>query len=162
MTLQEIFDTALNGIRKQGKPSYLFTNRPSFNPDKPDQNEWVPVCHYRLGDCKCAIGHLITDEAYQKYYPLENLPVPQARVLAALRESGLDILDGTIHYKSVLFLTSLQAAHDIPIANATRDKHGYTTHILDLVKYFAFFELEMMKLANEYNLQYTDKDVSET
>jgi hypothetical protein len=49
---QELFDTSVNALRKQGKKSTYSDNSGS-------------VCQYRAPDgCKCAIGHLIPDDEY--------------------------------------------------------------------------------------------------
>jgi len=54
MTAQEIFDTVVNGLRKQGKKSYRTSG------DK--------QCVYRgIDGCKCAAGFLIEDSEYAEW-----------------------------------------------------------------------------------------------
>jgi len=52
-TAQEVFDTAVGGVLKQG--------RPSVSPD----SDWA--CRYRGADgTKCSFGHLIPDDGYAR------------------------------------------------------------------------------------------------
>lgn len=96
MTLQEIFDTAVRGVLLQGGPSIGPAGR---------------VCLLR-GDYgrKCALGHLIPDEAY--FRGMEGQPRWYA--LLALGEQDTC---GPV----ALFLDKLRDAHD----NAARFDHDF-------------------------------------
>lgn len=118
MKKQEIFDTAVAALIKQGEPSY-------------DDG-----CYYRgPGGAKCAIGHLIPDEKYSE--GLEGLTADRFEVRKA---AGIRFLQAG-------FAGELQSAHDIPAelgltdaewledfkkrARAVAEKHHLSTTVLD-------------------------------
>jgi hypothetical protein len=88
MTAQEIFDTSVGALLKQGRPAY-----------SPEDG-----CAYRTPDgAKCAVGHLIPDS---KYTPaLEGMPADADDVLRAISEGAGD---------HAHLLQRLQSAHDAP------------------------------------------------
>jgi hypothetical protein len=91
---QEIFDTTTRALLAQG--------RPSFNPAE-------GTCLYRGPDgTKCAIGHLIPDDAYHP--DMENLRAWADRVMEA---AGFDGPTGA-QSAAGMFLAELQSAHDEP------------------------------------------------
>jgi len=94
MNKQLIFDTAVAGIRKQGKRSVNDFGR----------------CVYRsLNDCKCAVGHLIPDDKYVSY--IENLPATRPSVLQRI-DKKFDMSDApTLNEKT--FFQELQQCHDL-------------------------------------------------
>jgi hypothetical protein len=90
MTEQDIFDQALAGIRKQGRPSM----------------DGGGFCLYRgPGGTKCAVGHLLTDAEYERYM--------EGRSPTTLRLDGSYAVPMPArlepHRK---FLVALQEAHD--------------------------------------------------
>lgn len=89
-SIQEAFDTAVNGIIEQGKPAY--------DPE-------LDRCVYRYKDLKCAVGMLIPDEKY----------TPQMD--ASIYDGGLSldkVFDaiGIMSHKTRSMLGELQTAHD--------------------------------------------------
>lgn len=91
MNKQLVFDTAVKGIRQQGKRSI--------------EKEG---CVYRSPDgCKCAVGHLIPDENYDS--ELENFtPVDRCVRKAIAPEFGVTDVDAD-------FLRELQVCHDAAV-----------------------------------------------
>lgn len=62
MQAQEVFDTAVSGIIKQGRQSYSDTD-----------NQWIESCLYRgPNGTKCAAGFLIPDEVYTPFLEGHN------------------------------------------------------------------------------------------
>ncbi len=92
MTLQEMYDTVLNHLRKQGRAAV---------------SEEEVICVYRTdtGE-KCAAGCLITDAAYDE--DIEGAPI-DGPAQAALFASGVPVND----VKIMDLLTELQIAHDM-------------------------------------------------
>lgn len=90
MNMQEIFDKSVGGVIAQGRKSGQMGS-----------------CKYRSHDgTKCAVGHLITDEAYD--YSHEGLSVNHADVRGMLAASGID----TINADFLDMANQLQVAHD--------------------------------------------------
>lgn len=90
---QTAFDTALNGIRAQGKPS--------LSADPVDN-----YCLYRAPDgSKCAIGHLIPDD---KYSPDMEMGGIYQRIHEICPIIGVETAD----WRTIDFLSELQKAHD--------------------------------------------------
>lgn len=124
MSKQEVFDRALFGIRAQGGPS---------------RNADGGSCKYRTSSGrKCAIGHNISDEAYDS--GLEGRIAENVLITEALRKSGV--------IEETLFLTELQLAHDqAPYSDPLffqGDQHRGRG-----------FESRMAGIARAYNLTYT-------
>lgn len=91
MNKQQIFDTAVAALIKQGEPSYRYG------------------CYYRgQNGTKCAIGHLIPDEKYSE--GLEGLTANRAAVRKA---AGIGLLQAS-------FAAELQYAHDLPADEGLR------------------------------------------
>lgn len=91
MTPQEIFDKVAAHLLRQGRKSQ-------------STDEWSTYCLYRGPDgTKCAVGCLISDEAYKPY--LERKGADEQPVLDALAASGIVDPDKT-------FLRDLQILHD--------------------------------------------------
>lgn len=90
MTHQEIFDKVLTALRAQGMAS---TSAGS--------------CVYRdlVSGNRCAVGHLIKDEAYD--WRLEGLSAASTKVTEALKKSGVPTDLDTYN-----LLVRLQSAHD--------------------------------------------------
>lgn len=105
MNRQEIFDTVVTNLLKQGKRS--------FGPYKPNAYRYaecnlISVCLYRSPDgSKCAVGWLIPDELYVPQ--LENMMVPtngeENDVSHVLTKAGISKDD-------FYFLYRLQRVHD--------------------------------------------------
>ena len=88
--MKEIFDRVKTHLLEQGARARHSTG----------------VCAYRAPNgLKCAVGCLITDEAYND--GLEGKNVKSGRVLPALIVSGISTDSTTLH-----MLTSLQSIHD--------------------------------------------------
>jgi hypothetical protein len=95
-TAQEIFDTVLNHLRKQGVASAVLH----------DSVVGAWSCCYRQGSLSCAVGCLIADEAYTPEMEGEAVGVGDGEVLKALLKSGVN------GYHDGDLLTHLQIAHD--------------------------------------------------
>ena len=94
MNKQLIFDTAVNGIRKQGKRSVDDIGR----------------CMYRgPNGCKCAVGHMIPDDKYDSF--IENLPAAHPSVLQRI-DKKFEISDDQTPDERT-FLKELQQCHDL-------------------------------------------------
>jgi hypothetical protein len=125
MTNQEIFDTVLHGIRKQGRPSVSQDGR----------------CLYRGPDgLKCGVGLLIDDSEY----------CPEMEGKSADGCSGDEkenIVCNLLKKKNIdtILAGKLQEAHD----NAAYGNQG------QLKKFTEEFEERMQKLAKEYGLTYS-------
>ena len=103
MTLQEIFDKSVAGIKKQGRLSQGPMNPGNGKPG---------VCYYRHPDnpaVRCAVGHLIPDELYNSK-TMEGRHVRSAAVLAAL--PGTPRKPAGHPSPAVSMLSQLQTAHD--------------------------------------------------
>ena len=131
LTLQQIFDKALLGVRAQGAASTT-----------------VSGCVYRDGaGRKCAVGQLIDDWLYTREFdgPFgggmmsmladRDRPVPRA-FFAALEKSGVPTDETTTQ-----FLRQLQLAHD----------HAANPNQLSFPERF---EADMRGVAKAYNLEY--------
>jgi hypothetical protein len=96
MTHQEIFNTVLFGLRKQGVAS--------VEPGK--------GCRYRgPNGTKCAVGMLIPDDKY--HWEIETLGTSDAKVQACLPFA----MDSTVHH----LLSMLQSAHDIDLRQSMEE-----------------------------------------
>lgn len=111
MTKQEIFDKALSGIIAQGGQCIGDDGR----------------CAYRIGDNKCAIGHLIPDDLYWHGMEMRgiqcilSLSPNLAGCLGFSQELTFyrDTLQGDENRKHLLFLIDLQRAHDGSMTKTT-------------------------------------------
>jgi hypothetical protein len=141
MTLQELFDKALIGIRAQGGPAVLF-------------EDGIGKCLYRSPEGnKCAIGHNIPDEEYN--------PAMGSRGIVTLCSDFM-------HYPSIRemkiligveTLADLQSAHDLACWGraALKDADGTVVGV-DKDLFLADFELRMKEFAEQYALTYTPKE----
>lgn len=107
MTLQEIFDKSVTGIKKQGRLSQGPVNPGNGKPG---------VCYYRHPDdpaVRCAVGHLIPDEMYDGK-KMEGRSVNSDAVLGAPLREHLGIPRDSAGHPSppVSMLSQLQTAHD--------------------------------------------------
>ena len=105
MTLQEIFDKSVTGIKAQGRLS-----QGPMHSGKPG------TCFYRHPDdptVRCAIGHLIPDELYNRR-TMEGRNVNSDAVFGDQMQALLDIpRHSATHFSIGLsMLNRLQAAHD--------------------------------------------------
>ena len=133
-TKQEIFDTVLRGMRKQGKPS---VGSDGFG------------CYYRSPDgCKCGIGMLIADEDYRPYFD------------GRLTNNKVAILILGDHIRSVAFV---QALHNAGVDGSERDMLWFLMNLQDAhdnaapvgeAGFMAGFESRMEDLAHKYSLMY--------
>lgn len=144
LTLQQIFDKALAGVRQQGGPAR--------NADGD--------CAYRteLG-LACGVGHLIPDSHYDHAldHVIDGLPVsraakyaegtltvpnPEARTLyEVLKAGGVDLADPTTRR----LVVRLQSAHD-KFAN------------MDSRRFFLYWEVDMEQVAREFHLEYAQPE----
>lgn len=107
MTLQEIFDKSVAGIKAQGRLSQGPVNPGNGKPG---------VCYYRHPDdaaVRCAVGHLIPDELYNSK-TMEGRDVRSAAVLGTAMRKHLGIPRTAPGHPSpvVSMLSQLQTAHD--------------------------------------------------
>ena len=129
LTLQQIFDKSLFGVRLQGKPSLI-----------------KGCCMFRANSngelLKCGVGHLIEDSEYLDQF--DNGGCSSTSYLLrdseafknALVNSGIDIND--INTRNLLH--NLQVAHD---------------GVSDFYPVFIDnFNIKMKKVANTFNLDY--------
>ena len=120
LTAQQAFDTACKGILAQGRASVDEDNR----------------CAYRgLYNCKCAVGHLITDDEYSPDF--ENCAVLGLRHNGKLpkRLHGLVVFS----YRAG-FLQDLQDIHD-------QNRYANGDHV-----FIHHFRQDAYKLAARYKL----------
>jgi hypothetical protein len=114
---KEVFDFVFNKIIEQGKPSVIRRIV--------DGIASAP-CAYR-GDngCKCAFGHIITDEELNviqthwfRTIDINTLPAPHIMqiAMAHLKDKEIDPLNLETNYKNN-FILSLQRAHDVAAYN---------------------------------------------
>ena len=106
MTLQEMFDKAVTGIKKQGRLSQGPVNPGTGKPG---------VCYYRHPDdaaVRCAVGHLIPDELYDR--KMEGRNVSSDVVLRTSVREHLGIPRRPAEHPSPAesMLSRLQTAHD--------------------------------------------------
>lgn len=100
MNQQEIFNTVLFGLRKQGKASTTSQDGGGL---------WE--CRYRgPNGLKCAAGMLLKDEYYD--HLMEGQPVGNMRIWPAFVESGVPDTD-----EARSLTRALQGAHDRELAN---------------------------------------------
>lgn len=107
MTLQEMFDKAVTGIKKQGRLSQGPANPGNGKPG---------VCYYRHPDdpaVRCAAGHLIPDELYDSK-TMEGRGVRSDAVLGTSMRALLGIPRTAPGHRSpvVSMLAQLQTTHD--------------------------------------------------
>ena len=107
MTLQEMFDKAVTGIKKQGRLSQGPINPLSGKPGN---------CYYRHPDdpaVRCAVGHLIPDELYDRR-EMEGRIVTCDAVLNTPMRDLLGILphEDLYNVPAVSMLATLQTTHD--------------------------------------------------
>lgn len=103
MTLQEMFDKAVTGIKKQGRLSQGPVNPGNGKPG---------VCYYRHPDdpaVRCAVGHLIPDELYNSK-TMEGRNVSSDAVRGAL--PGIHRSSAGHPSPAMSMLSQLQTAHD--------------------------------------------------
>lgn len=93
MNKREMFDFITSSLLAQGRAGIIGS------------------CSYRTSDGKkCAVGMLISDEAYEAYHSrIEGRSIHAEFVMRALRDSGVDIDDGEIFD----MLHELQQIHDL-------------------------------------------------
>lgn len=106
MTLQEIFDKSVTGIKTQGRLSQGPVNPGNGKPG---------VCYYRHPDdaaVRCAVGHLIPDELYDR--KMEGRNVRSDAVLGTAMRERLGTPRSHAGHPSpaVSMLSQLQTAHD--------------------------------------------------
>lgn len=97
---QEIFDKVAKHLLAQNRRSEMVAI---------DRNsgKYFDRCSYRgIGGLECALGCLITDEAYRP--ELEGKSITYKEVQEALRESGLPVQQETVYH----LLRDLQDVHD--------------------------------------------------
>lgn len=102
MTLQEMFDKAVGGIKQQGRLS-----------KDTDPHDKLAVCRYRMPDdpaVRCAVGHLIPDEMYDPAMECRNAEA----VLSGFPEVALHlgIREPSDADQTTKMLLQLQFAHD--------------------------------------------------
>lgn len=128
MTAQELFNTVVLHMRKQGRQS---------NTAGPGSS-----CRYRSPEgMKCAVGCLIPDEVYNQ--GIEGRSVNSAAVMMLLMDLHLQ------EHKSLLI--SLQGAHDW--AWGSHDEDG-ETDFKPAPAWMDIFELRARGLAKRYGLEY--------
>lgn len=94
-TMQQVFDRVALHLLQQGRKSLMEADRTTS-----------VRCAYRgEGGLKCAVGFLISDEAYNE--ELESCPVHDAGVCFALNRSGVSTTHGMVE-----MLGRLQSIHD--------------------------------------------------
>lgn len=87
MTAQELFNTVVVGLRKQGKKSYLEGS----------------ICAYRSPDgSKCAAGQVLPDEKYK----------PEMERHAVFQIEVKSIFDEVVGETNIPLLIALQRVHD--------------------------------------------------
>lgn len=133
LTKQQIFDTVLTKLREQGRASMQGTG-----------------CAYRgEGGLKCAVGHLMPDNAYDPAYEgLDAGTLPQEAYAAM-----------NVSYTDIGFLCQLQEAHDYPLQGEAQDHQlGSSARGSGPV---AWWEAEMEEIAAQHNLIYTPVEVQQ-
>ena len=117
MTIQEIFDKSVIGVIKQGKKSL-------------DLNG----CAYRgFNGNKCAIGHLITDDHYNK--KLEGCTAGEILVDNALEASINTKLNDTL----LSMLLDLQRAHDYSDFSERYFLNDFIAKVTNICKKYSLF-----------------------
>ena len=132
---QQIFDTVVNGLRKQGKKSEAVLTEEMKKTGDFTAPIGKTVCLYRCGELKCGAGQLILDEFYDP--SLEGKSVLSNEVKESLSKSGVGMGDG----KRQNLVWLLQQVHDNREMETWEDK---------------------FKEVAQYNgLKYTEPDCSE-
>jgi hypothetical protein len=133
-TQQEIYDFVYNKIIEQGKPSMVVTDRISG----------ATSCAYRgENGCKCAIGHLLTDEDLKDIekhnkttYPTNHL---RAMTIMDIMTTYLITPSLTLYVdKNTWFISRLQRAHD---------------NYYRFPSFIQLFKEDMKSIAIDYNLK---------
>jgi hypothetical protein len=93
---QKIVNFVSAKLKEQGHRSY--------NPSYP-----YPGCKYHYGKLKCAIGHIILDEEYEKDFEGSSVHDILSRVSKSLKPF---MVDGPLSYQDRIFLSLLQRCHD--------------------------------------------------
>jgi hypothetical protein len=137
LTLQQIYDKALAGIRKQGKPGYGAPERSARD-----------TCRYRTPDranpgvmLACGVGQLIPDDQYDPDFDAgDGVSVTRlldnSRFKRAMESVGINVADPGVR----LLLADLQAVHDGAAAGRS---------------FMEKFERNMAYLAQRHGLTYT-------
>lgn len=120
---QGAFDKAVRGILAQGRRSFSIGNG---------------VCLYRSGDgCKCAVGHLISDEEYNKEF--ESLGA-----INLIERFEISSLKPFCFKEGFDFIGDLQSVHDY-----AKCDHNYPERD---VTFLASFKERAKDFAKKYNL----------
>jgi len=140
MDKQLIFDTAVNGIREQGKRAIKDTK-----------------CVYRAPDgCKCAVGHMIPDDKYDPR--LENFTASAKEIIYSLApEFGVEY-----NQESGEFLRGLQVCHDAALGSVVPSDRSVVRQIADLnfqpiERQEELVESAFEEFAQRYGLSYERK-----
>jgi len=132
MTAQEVFDTAVNGIREQGGRSVNSAGN----------------CMYRSEDGrKCAAGQLMPDSAYDK--TMEDVTITLL-LNQPDKYPGLAFLD-----EHKLLIASVQRAHDYGGGPGCTPVYGLSGHTPE--KQEEIVEKAFQAVAEEYGLKYERK-----
>lgn len=116
VTEQEVFDYVAEKIFEQGKPAY---------------DTGQASCTYRLGNLKCAAGHLIRDEDYKEEYKYSTW-------YTLVENDGFP----EIHER---LISKLQFAHDNSVSE------------IDPSLFLTKFDSRLAEVANDFNLEYKRK-----
>jgi hypothetical protein len=132
--MQEVFNKVWNHLKAQ--------NAQSIDLDAdPDEEGWKPCMYHNPQGLKCAVGCLITDEAYAKWGDhIEGLGSLNSEVLRALSESGVDVDADNSSLRVLLRMIQFKV-HD-PVCNKTWKE----------------MRPKMVALAREYNLEVPNDD----
>lgn len=141
LSLQQIFDKALTGVRRQGGPSTV---------------PGTAGCYYRSrnGTRACGVGQLIPHNAYDPFFDTEaegkstsvtSLLVNRDGFRNALLAGGVNVDDLEV----MVLLMDLQMAHDSAV--------GAFSAPYDGAKFLERFETEMRRVAERVGLQYAQE-----
>lgn len=121
---QATLEAVIIALVTQGRPSITSRGR----------------CKYRgPHDCKCAIGHLISDEYYQDILEGEPVQDDNPRVIRAVEQS----LGVELKYKDINFLQELQQSHD--------------QASFDFDEFFERLDEELRDLCKRWNLRFPEE-----
>lgn len=142
LTKQQIYDKALFGIRKQGKPSVDDLGNCKYRA-LPDPQSPGPML-------ACAAGQLIPDNVYDRSwdYPAAAGGTSFTRLSGdpyfrdAMYAEGIDLSDR----ETVGLIREMQHCHDVAQRRSQRDGNAF---------FMTEFEFEMQSLARSFNLTYT-------
>ena len=95
---QKIFDDVAIGLLKQMKRSFI----------RAGGVREEPICRYRYGELKCAVGHLIPDDKYSPTMEGHAVWFPEVRERLPDRIQAAISLDRDV----LSLLTDLQGLHD--------------------------------------------------